>query len=164
MHQMSPFEMDATMGAVIIGAYRYALWRNWDEHLPRVLFVLLNPSTADAVRDDRTVQCCIRFARSWSFGSLEIVNLFAFRATNPALLRTETDPIGPLNDSYIYETATRSALIVAGWGNDGSLYSRNIAVLQLFAGREVYCLGTTKEGVPRHPLRVASNTPLVRYP
>ena len=164
MHQMSPFEMDATMGAVIIGAYRYTLWRNWDEHLPRVLFVLLNPSTANAVQDDVTLRCCIRFARSWSFGSLEIVNLFAFRATYPAHLRTVTDPIGPLNDAYIYEATARSALVVCGWGNYGSLYSRDIAVLQLFTGREVYCLGTTKESLPRHPLRIARNTPLVRYP
>ncbi len=114
MHQTSLFGTDITTGAIIIGCYRYTLWRIWDEHKPRVLFVLLNPSTANAIQDDATLRRCIHFARSWSYGSLEIVNLFALRATNPIHLRQAADPIGPCNDLYIREAAARATLLICG--------------------------------------------------
>ena len=154
---------DTTKGAFIIGEYRYTLWRTWDESQPRVLFVLLNPSTADAYQDDNTLRKCIGFAQNWSYGSLEVVNLFAFRTKHPTHLRAVADPIGLLNDLYIRKAVARSTLIVCGWGIHGSLYYRDKAVLQLFAEREVYCLGTTKEGFPRHPLPAPYSSSLVGY-
>lgn len=66
-------------GAIIRGRYRYLLWRTWDMTRPRLLWVLLNPSTADDQTDDPTLRRCIRFSRDWQYGGLEIVNLFAFR-------------------------------------------------------------------------------------
>lgn len=81
--------------ACIDGDYRYILGRKWDEKKPQVTFVMLNPSTADAQQDDPTLGKCIKFATSWDYGSLEVVNLFAYRATKPCELRKVSDPIGP---------------------------------------------------------------------
>ena len=80
------------------GVYRYSLWREWDARAPAVAFVMLNPSTADAGKDDPTIRRCASFARSWGYGSLEVVNLFAYRASEPKRLRQTPDPIGPAND------------------------------------------------------------------
>src|SRR4028119_2392792 len=82
--------------------YRYALWRTWDAARPPVAFVLLNPSTADARRDDPTIRRCANFARTWGFGGLEVVNLFAFRATHPTDLKCAADPVGPQNDVHLH--------------------------------------------------------------
>lgn len=89
------------------GTYRYSLTRVWDESRPRVCFVMLNPSTADASANDPTIVRCRNFAYSWNYGSLEVVNLFAYRATNPRVLRTVQDPIGPENDRHIIEATAR---------------------------------------------------------
>ncbi len=86
------------------GTYRYALWREWDASAPRLGFVLLNPSTADAENDDPTLRRCMGFARAWGYGSLQIVNLFAYRATVPDALRWVADAVGPENDRHICET------------------------------------------------------------
>src|SRR4029078_1544091 len=81
--------------------YRYVLRRAWRNDLPEVLFIALNPSTADEASDDATVRRCIGFARDWGFGALAIANLFAFRSSNPLSLRCATDPIGPRNDWWL---------------------------------------------------------------
>ncbi len=91
------------------GAYRYSLWREWDSRRPIVAFVMLNPSTADAAKDDPTIRRCASFARSWGYGSLEVVNLFAYRASEPKRLRQTPDPIGPANDDYLVDAADRVA-------------------------------------------------------
>jgi hypothetical protein len=145
------------MGAIIdpTGTYRYRLWRQWDRTQPRVAFVMLNPSTADAVTDDPTIRRCIRLAQSWGYGSVEVVNLFAYRATQPAVLRRVADPIGPKNDRYLLQTRRRARTIIAAWGNHGLLGGRGRVVLRLL-GNEAgwHCLGMTKHGQPRHPLYV----------
>ena len=96
------------------GAYRYSLWREWDARAPAVAFVMLNPSTADAARDDPTIRRCASFARSWGYGSLEVVNLFAYRASEPKRLRQTPDPIGPANDDYLVDAADRVQTVVVG--------------------------------------------------
>lgn len=135
------------------GRYRYALTRIWDPGAARVCFCLLNPSTADATTDDPTLRRCLGFARDWGFGGVEIVNLFALRATDPRLLRRTPDPVGPRNDAAIVRAARRADLIVAAWGNHGALRSRAEAVRALLSPiATVHALGITKMGHPRHPL------------
>jgi hypothetical protein len=125
----------------------------------------LNPSTADAERDDPTIRKCVGFARTWGFGGVEVVNLFAYRATLPCEMRLAADPIGPTNDSHILDVAARCRPVVAAWGTHGDFLGRSRAVLDLLAtlGTHVECLGTTRSGHPRHPLYVRYDTPLVPY-
>jgi len=138
-------------GASFDGPYRYLLWRRWAE-AASVLFVMLNPSTADAQRDDPTIRRCIGFARAWGFGGVEVVNLFAWRATDPRELRRAADPIGPANDRAITLAAARSHAILAAWGVHGALLDRDRQVTALLAGSRVRCLAHTGNGAPRHPL------------
>jgi hypothetical protein len=137
------------------GAYRYHLGRAWDGGGRRAAFVLLNPSRADAERDDPTIRRCIAFARAWGFGGLDVVNLFAWRCPRPRDLRAAADPVGPGNDRRLLRTARAADLVVAGWGNAGSWLGRDRTVGALLGGLgPVHCLGLTKQGRPRHPLYV----------
>lgn len=111
---------------------------------------MLNPSTADAARDDPTIRRCLALARAWGFGALAVGNLFAFRTPCPQLLRTVPDPVGPDNDAWLRRLRAESALVVAAWGNHGSLHGRDRAVRPLLEGAQI--LGFTRQGRPRHPL------------
>lgn len=150
-------------GAVLdpTGVYRYSLWRNWNPDAPKITFVMLNPSQADAHQDDPTLRRCIGFAQDWGYGSLEVVNLFAFRATRPQALRTASDPIGPACDRYLLAAASVEQIVVA-WGNWGRLHLRDRAVLKLLAPHApISCLGLNQAGQPRHPLYVPKSvTPI----
>lgn len=143
-----------TSGAIFDGPYRYHLWRRWDA-AASLLFVMLNPSTADAARDDPTIRRCVGFARAWGFGAVEVVNLFAWRATDPRELRRARDPVGPDNDRAILAAAARNQAIIAAWGNHGALGERDRQVAALLAPFGARCLGArTSGGAPRHPLYV----------
>jgi len=147
------------------GMYRYSLWREWCADSPRVAFIMLNPSTADDRKDDPTIRRCIGFARAWEFGALEVVNLFAYQATDSSKLLRVADPVGPENDDYIVQAAERCSYVVVAWGAKGVLLDRGRQVIRLLAGwRHVGCLGITKDGYPRHPLYVRGNTKLVAFP
>lgn len=132
------------------GQYRYKLRRVWNETRPAVLFIGLNPSTADASVDDNTSRVCINYARRWGYGSLLLGNLFAFRSTDPSALRHVTDPIGSDNDKWLKKLQAESALVVCAWGNPGSLHDRDQSVLA-FLDRP-HCLQRLKSGRPGHPL------------
>ncbi|PSB28436.1 DUF1643 domain-containing protein [Stenomitos frigidus] len=148
-------EFDAT------GCYRYLLWRSWDEQAPRVGFVMLNPSQADATVNDPTIRRCLGFARSWGYGSLDVVNLFAYRTAQPSELRRVNDPIGVENDRYLAALEQRVDHIILAWGNSGVLQSRDRSVMPLLKGQKaVSCFGLTKLGQPRHPLYVRREVPL----
>jgi hypothetical protein len=136
------------------GRYRYRLRRQWRQPPGRpVLFVLLNPSTADAVRDDATIRRCLGFARAWGYGALEAVNLFALRTTDPALLRRAGDPVGPENDAHIAAAVAAADLVVAGWGAHGAYRARDQEVIALILRQQaLWHLGLTRDGRPRHPL------------
>jgi hypothetical protein len=136
------------------GAYRYTLTRVWRPGGGRVAFVLLNPSTADATRDDPTIRRCIGFARAWGFGALEVVNLFAYRATHPPRLRACSHPVGCDNDRHLLAARARADLVVVAWGVHGGWQARDRAVTELLAGGSapLQCLGLTKGGHPRHVL------------
>jgi hypothetical protein len=147
------------------GLYRYSLERDWDSDALRIGFVMLNPSTADATQDDPTIRRCISFASAWGYGALEVVNLFAYRATHPLELRCVADPVGVDNDSYLLRMQQRVQKIVVAWGNQGSFQGRNQAVLKLLTRYQVvYCLGLTRLGHPRHPLYVTRDTTLITFP
>lgn len=131
--------------------YRYQLWRSWTSNA-KVGFVMLNPNRADAVSDDPTIRRCIGFAKDWGFGGIEVVNLFAYQAKTPQLLKQAVDPIGKENNLYLSTLSERVDLIVLAWGNWGNLWNRDRAVLPLFQSQTIYSLGITKQGQPRHPL------------
>lgn len=147
------------------GQYRYWLTRLWAED-DSLLFVMLNPSTADASVDDPTIRRCMGFARREEFGGVSVVNLYAYRATNPKALLSVDDAVGPENDSYLrmilMEQTRRGHPVVAAWGANADA-DRAAEVLNLVPGVNWRCLGTTKSGAPRHPLYVHGEQPLMRY-
>ncbi len=146
------------------GSYRYSLWRAWSNDSPRIVFVLLNPSTADEKRNDPTIRRCIGFARTWEFGSVEVVNLFAYRATDATKLLKVDDPVGEENNYYLVQAVDRCSTVVVGWGTRGMLLGRDREVMQLLAGRKgMYCLGLTNDGLPRHPLYVRGDSSLIPF-
>lgn len=137
------------------GRYRYILTRFWDDELPIVCFIGLNPSTADAVDDDPTIRRCVNFAKAWGMGGLRMLNLFAWRSTDPRGLKTAVDPIGPDNDRHLVGATADASAIVAAWGAGGNYLSRDVEVRRMFAGRLSH-LGLTQAGQPRHPLYLKS--------
>src|SRR5439155_23971872 len=144
--------------------YRYSLWRAWSAYHPRIVFILLNPSTADEQRNDPTIRRCIGFARGWEFGSVEVVNLFAYRATDYRELFRVQDPIGKENNLFLLQAVERCSTVVVGWGTRGTFLGRDRQVLSLLADiKDVLCLGLTKGGLPRHPLYVRNESSLVPF-
>lgn len=137
--------------------YRYSLSRDWDESLPRVNFVMLNPSTADAFDDDPTIRRCIGFARSWGFGSLVVTNLFALRATDPKTLHSHPNPVGPNNDKYLRHEALKSHMVVFAWGTNGMFLYRDNAVKRMLVDSRPYAIRLTAGGHPSHPLYLPKN-------
>ncbi len=135
--------------------YRYALTRQWAPGA-RLLWVMLNPSTASELVNDPTVERCERRARALGFGGFRVVNLFALRATDPRALRLADDPVGPGNDRALAEGVAWADAILCGWGGHGGLAGRAAQVAPLLAGAEkpLWHLGLTAAGHPRHPLYV----------
>jgi hypothetical protein len=162
---------DVRRGAVIseCGKFRYRLWREWDSDLPTCCFICLNPSKADANVDDPTIRRCVSFARREGCGRLEVINLYAFRATDPNDLKNAGFPIGAKNDTWIDEICNNANKIVLAWGGiSKQVMARADQISRdIWAGfpeTQTWCLGKTKGGQPRHPLMLAANTPLVEYP
>lgn len=147
------------------GKYRYLLRRTWDYAKPRVLFVMLNPSTADAEIDDAMIRSCIRLSKSLGYGSFEVVNLFAWRATDPTELQSAVDPVGPSNDDIIEAAIGRCDLAICAWGANGIAHNRSGAVRSLLRTHRpaIFCLGKTKSGAPKHPLYIKTGTPLETF-
>ena len=149
------------------GTYRYTLDRVWDTSLPRALFIMLNPSTADASEDDPTIRRCRSFATREGCGGLTVVNLYALRSTNPDALATHPNPVGPDNDLHIaLALDQRPAKVIAAWGAHLFAKTRATAVARTLAahGGRLECLGLTKAGDPRHPLYVRGDAPLIPLP
>jgi len=145
------------------GLYRYNLVRDWgDNEDPGMLFVMLNPSTADAVEDDPTIRRCINFAKREGCGYMEVVNLFAFRATDPKAMKAADDPVGPENDLVIRQALEDADIVVCAWGAHGSFKARDKVVLDIIhqSGHVPKALGVTQAGQPRHPLYLKNIAPL----
>lgn len=152
-------------GAVIseCGTFRYSLWREVSPSGSGIcLFIMLNPSVADATEDDPTIRRCIDFTRRWGHRELRVVNLFAFRTKEPRGLTSVVDPIGPGNDRVLHSEIQGADRVVASWGNRGSLNQRSAIVRDMIngLGKEVWHLGLNKTGEPCHPLYVRSSTRL----
>lgn len=146
--------------------YRYLLWRDWDtSSLGKCAFLMLNPSTANEYELDPTLRRCQSFAKQWGYGGMVIVNLFAIVSSDPRVLLTDKEPIGPFNDRYIMDTATSCGVVVAGWGAFPEARQRalNVRAMLKDAGIRLHCLGTTKLGHPRHPLYLKKTTKLEEW-
>lgn len=172
---MRKLEQETVFGNVIItggrefkSAYRYQLYRaetcppsdSAEKSVRTLCFVMLNPSTADATEDDPTIRRCRDYARRWGFEHLYVVNLFAFRATDPSELYEahlrDVDIVGPENDDHIFRVAEESDIVIAAWGvPPRGLLWREAEVRELFQKKysgKVRALGLTKNAHPRHPL------------
>jgi hypothetical protein len=164
-------------GAVLseCGRYRYRLWRHWGDGDARVCFLMLNPSTADANVDDQTIRKCIGFARQWGqqscnpvYGAIDVVNLFAWRSTDPKGLLDVADPVGPDNDATIRLVLANAQRIVYAWGRHSprvrALVSGRLAHLawvgRTMPGFEIVTLGRCADGSPRHPVMLPYATTL----
>ncbi|PIV74493.1 MAG: hypothetical protein COW55_09065 [Rhodobacteraceae bacterium CG17_big_fil_post_rev_8_21_14_2_50_65_11] len=141
--------------------YRYALTRIWDADAPHVLFIMLNPSKATEIQNDPTVERCERRARRLGFGALRVMNIFAWRETDPKRLRAAAHPIGPDNDRLLLDALPWVDCVIAGWGVHGAHRNRGpqVAAMLRGAGATLHHLGLSKAGHPRHPLYVAHTTP-----
>ena len=141
--------------------YRYVLSRTWDSKKKTILFIGLNPSTADEQIDDPTIRRCINYAQNWGYGSLLMVNLFAYRATMPTELKKVKNPIGNDNDLHIKELIKKVDLAVAAWGNEGSLLNRDKEIKKIIPN--LMCLKINKSGQPAHPLYQKKDLQLIKY-
>lgn len=137
--------------------YRYDLTRVWDDAADKVLFVMLNPSTATEVQNDPTVERCERRARIMGFGAFRVCNIFAWRSTDPRGLRQTDDPVGPDNDAAILRGADWADRVVCAWGTHGALLDRGgrVETLLRVASHPLHHLGLSKHGYPKHPLYIS---------
>ena len=133
--------------------YRYTLLRWWDDR-PLLNMVMLNPSTADEVENDPTVERCERRARTSGYGGLLVTNLFALRSSDPRRLYVTDDPVGPGNDEYLLEAAQGAGMVLCGWGVHGRLLRRGEAVANMLSqsGITLHALHITRADEPGHPL------------
>ena len=141
--------------------YRYALSRTWNGKKKTILFIGLNPSTANEKIDDPTIRRCINYAQNWGYGSLLMVNLFAYRATLPSELKNVKNPIGNDNDLHIIELSKKADIAVAAWGNEGTLLNRDKEVKKILPN--LMCLKINKSGQPSHPLYQKKDLKLIKY-
>lgn len=141
--------------------YRYLLTRTWDASGRRALFIMLNPSKATEVQNDPTVERCERRARALGFGAFRVTNIFAWRDTDPQLMRRAADPIGPDNDAVILDSVTDwirpQDQTIAAWGAHGEHLGRGhrMEALLRATGKPLHHLGLTKAGHPKHPLYIS---------
>jgi len=146
--------------------YRYLLTRKWADGNEKITWIMLNPSTADAFKDDPTIRRCIGFSQKWGASNLDIVNLFAYRSTDPRKLYKIDDPIGAKNDEIILNSTKNAKKIIIAWGNHGILYDRDKYVLSNLLkeySNKIYILKRLKSGQPGHPLYIPYNTKLMLW-
>jgi len=162
-------------GAVISSCadYRYLLWRTWDDTKQPLVYIMLNPSTADADQDDPTIRKCVGFARRLGFGGIQVLNLFAYRATDPTTLKRARYPVGPDNDAVIYARLTALRLseggyVICAWGAHarGLVRARTIETNLALNKVQARALRLLPDGTPAHPLMLpytCTPVPLERH-
>jgi len=136
----------------ICDQHRFSLWRKWSAGKRMILFIMLNPSTADAERNDPTIARCIQFAKDWRFDGLFVGNLFSLRSTHPKLLYEHPTPVVDLNNYFIDLMAELSSEVIFAWGNYGALKNQGTLMLHKFIDGLV--LEVNKSGNPKHPLYI----------
>lgn len=139
--------------------YRYALWRLWSIE-PKIMFIGLNPSTANESENDPTIRRVIRFAKDWGYGGVFMMNLFAIVSSDPKVLLTCENPIGE-NDYWLSATQRKCKDIVFAWGNFKEADKRSKEIIAMFD--KATCLGLNKNGTPKHPLYIAANTKPINF-
>ncbi|MEK6847490.1 MAG: DUF1643 domain-containing protein [Nanoarchaeota archaeon] len=140
--------------------YRYTLNRTWDDSKGKILFIGLNPSTADEIKNDPTVTRMINFARKWGYGSVTICNLFSFRATFPDDLKKAPDPVGTETDFWLQHELVNAEKIIAAWGNHGAFNSRSQQVSKILPKNKTHVFGITKLNEPKHILYLSNSSTL----
>lgn len=159
------------MSAVLspCGAYRYRLDRTLDRGQGAAVFIMVNPSTADAEQDDPTIRKCIGFSKRLGAAQLIVGNLFAFRATDVNELRRASDPVGPDNDKHLREILRLADWVIVAWGASAKLpevlRKRWTTVVRLIdkVGKPISCIGTCADGHPKHPLMVGYDAPIRKW-
>lgn len=141
--------------------WRYKLWRTWDATKPTVLFIGLNPSTADETEDDPTIRRCIGFAKRWGYGTYLMGNLYGVRSRYPKHIWTADDPVGPDHDAALREMISQAKLVVCAWGCERGIDDRAGQVLAMIP--KPCCLKITKQGYPGHPLYLPAGQELRPY-
>lgn len=156
-------QMDAAMSSDL--KYRYYLTRVWNDEQDMAIFIGLNPSTADATEDDPTIRRCMGFARRLGCGGIGMLNLFAFRSTDPRELRRQANPISEpdttINDDWISKITGAHQTIIACWGTHGEYLFRGRNVALRVPGLQ--CFGITKNKEPKHPLYLPAESVLMTY-
>ena len=139
--------------------YRYMLVRLWDRSRPKCVFIGLNPSTANELLNDPTVHRCQKYASEWGYGGLQMLNIFAFKATNPKKMLAAHDPVGEENDDWLSKICRSAGIVICAWGTHGGHRDRHLEVIQNLKELKVplHCLGTTTKGFPKHPLYLKSD-------
>lgn len=147
------------------GKYRYVLTRTWDENLPPLIVIGLNPSTADADKDDATIRKLLGFARRLGRGGLVMLNLFAFRSTDPRALVSAPDPVGPRNLETLWSYCAGKE-VVAAWGAFPFSRGQAVGISTGFRrlGTTLVCFGANNDGSPKHPLYLPNDTALRPFP
>lgn len=145
--------------------YRYKLWRTWDAEKPSLVYVMLNPSTADHTQDDQTIRRCMHFARRDGYGGIIVVNLFSGRATDPDDLFAMADPIGPMGNWFLSQTvmdaARNEGRVIVAWGAHPKAAKRREQVLRAIQSvTQPYCFGINQNGSPKHPCYLGNNHPV----
>jgi len=145
--------------------WRYLLWRRWDEAKPAANFLMLNPSTADAHQLDPSCSRARDFAERWGYGALIVTNLFAWRATDPTVMKRAAEPVGRSNNQAILRAARQAGVVVCAWGNHGSHLDRAATVLANLrgAGVALHALRVTGQGQPSHPLYLPAKLAAARW-
>ncbi len=146
------------------GRYRSLLWRRWDPGLPSLGWIMLNPSTADAQRDDPTIRRCIAFAKREGMGAIVVGNLYTLRSSSPLALGPPEHAVGPGRDDRLREIGSTCELVVCAWGAHGLAdFAGPSWIAERVPAEKLRCLGRTVSGAPRHPLYVKADHPLEEY-
>ena len=135
--------------------YRYTLWRFWDKSKPKIMFLGLNPSTADEINNDPTVTRCINYSKLWGYGGMYMMNIFAYRTTYPVELKKVKYPIGIDNDLWLLDISKKVDKCIGAWGNDGKFLNRYKTICEIIP--RLYCLKINNSGQPSHPLYLKSD-------
>ena len=141
--------------------WRYTLWRRWNFNSDSryCMFIGLNCSTADEKQNDPTVARCCQYAKDWGFDALCMTNIFAYRATDPKVMKQQDDPVGVDNDKWLIECGRNADLVIAAWGTHGAYRERGLEVAEMLDahGIKLHALKKTKSGFPSHPLYLKSD-------